>query len=401
MAKILVLGGAGAMASGTVRDLVAPYSSPAIGLITVADFAAERANKLVAELGDQRLRGVQLNVEDSGKLAALLQEHDLCINAVPTFAGHQMAIFEACLQARRTYVDYGGMGVFTVQQKKQHDAWKAAGVTAVLGLGADPGVSNMICKAVAERLDTIDRINLYWAATLVGEENPVLVPPYSVSTILGEYANPSMQFLDGSLKEVAPQSGKETLLLPEPWGRTEFMYTQHSEPLTVPFAEGIREKGIREFTWKLHLPHREHEAWTGLIKAGFGAFDQPIKIGNANITPAAFLEAVIARNIATNRHRIPAQQSHEIHLAIGHGTRKGKKTILNFAVIGHPHPSFDSYVDAGTSMGLSIGVQLLLSKERKAGVWGPEEYYDVSSFLAELQRRHFEVHENIDVKPAA
>jgi hypothetical protein len=109
----------------------------------------------------------------------------------------------------------------------------------------------------------------------------------------------------------------------------------------------------------------------------------------------------MARNIASNRHRIPVQQSHEIHLAIGHGTRKGKKTTLNFAVIGHPHPSFDGYVDAGTSMGLSIGVQLLLSKKCKAGVWGPEEYFDVPSFLGELQRRHFEVHENIDVEPVA
>src|SRR4029434_1702947 len=105
----------------------------------------------------------------------------------------------------------------------------------------------------AERLDTVDRINLYWAATLVGEENPVLVPPYSVSTFLGEYANPSMQFLDGSLTEVAPQSGKETLLLPEPWGRTEFMYTQHSEPLTVPFAARIREQAIRDCPSLRHL----------------------------------------------------------------------------------------------------------------------------------------------------
>ena len=58
-----------------------------------------------------------------------------------------------------------------------------------------------------------------------------------------------------------PLSGHETLVLPEPWGRTEFIFTQHSEPLTVPFSDGIRDKGIREFTWKLHLPAREHEAW--------------------------------------------------------------------------------------------------------------------------------------------
>ena len=47
-------------------------------------------------------------------------------------------------------------------------------------------------------------------------------------------------------------TGREMLDLPEPWGRSEFMYSPHSEQLTVPLADGIREKGIREFTWKLH-----------------------------------------------------------------------------------------------------------------------------------------------------
>ena len=175
------------------------------------------------------------------------------------------------------------------------------------------------------------------------------------------------------------------------------MYTQHSEPLTVPFAQGICDKGIREFTWKLHLPSREHEAWAGLVKAGFGAFSEPVDIGSKQITPVEFLEALIARNIAANRDRIPHQQCHELHLAIGHGTLGGKQTMLNCAVIGHPHPSYASYVDAGTSMGLSIGVQLLLSNVLKPGVWGPEEYFDVAPFLAELKRRHFEVHSNIEV----
>lgn len=59
-------------------------------------------------------------------------------------------------------------------------------------------------------------------------------------------------------------TGQETLDLEEPWGRCEFMDTPHSEQLTVPLADGIREKGIREFTWRLHLPRREQ------VKAGFG-----------------------------------------------------------------------------------------------------------------------------------
>jgi len=40
-------------------------------------------------------------------------------------------------------------------------------------------------------------------------------------------------------------SGRQVLDLPEPWGRTEFMHSPHSEPLTVPFAAGIADKLVR------------------------------------------------------------------------------------------------------------------------------------------------------------
>jgi saccharopine dehydrogenase-like NADP-dependent oxidoreductase len=341
---------------------------------------------------------VALDVRDREQLATLLQQADLCINAVPTLLGHQMAIFEACLAARKPYVDYGGLGVFTVEQKKRHAAWQQAGVAAVLGLGADPGISNMLCKAVAERLDRIDRINLYWAAENLAPESPVLVPPYSLRTVLAEYANPSQQFLDGKLTQMPPQSGQETLLLPAPWGRTEFMHTQHSEPLTVPFAEGIRDKGIREFTWKLRLPRREHEAWVALCKAGFGDFEEALEIGGAAIKPADFLDALIKRHIARNSRRIPEPQIHELHLAIGEGTRRGKPATLNCAVIGSPHPAHAGYSDPGTSMGLSIGVKLMLEMPITPGVWGPEEYFPVAPFFEELRQRHFTVAEDIAVE---
>ncbi|MGH6930920.1 MAG: saccharopine dehydrogenase family protein [Dongiaceae bacterium] len=398
--KILVVGGAGAMASGTVRDLVSPLHG-GITEVVIADLSVERCQALVRQIGDPRLKPVGLDVRDRGQLMALLQACDLCINAVPTLSGHQMTIFEACLAARRLYVDYGGLGVFTVEQKKRHAAWRSAGVAAVLGLGADPGISNMLCKAVAERLDRIDRINLYWAAKNFAPESPVLVPPYNLRTVLAEYANPSQQFFDGRLVEVPPQSGKETLLLPAPWGRTEFMHTQHSEPLTVPFAEGIRDKGIREFTWKLHLPAREHEAWVGLCKAGFGKFEDALDIDGVAIRPADYLDALIKRNIARKGKLIPEPRIHELHLAIGEGTRNGQPARLNCAVIGSPHPAHAGYSDPGTAMGLAIGVKLMGAAPVKPGVWGPEEYFPVASFLDELRKRHFEVRADIAVENPA
>ena len=388
--RILIVGGAGLMSAGTARDLLSDLSA-GVTKIVAADANAERLQAMKQGLVDSRLETRVFDVNDRAALMGLLAECDLCINGVPTFAGFQMAIFEACLEAKRVYVDYGGMGVYTVKQKAQHEVWKKAGITAVVGLGADPGMSNIICRAVADRLDSIEKINLYWAPTKVGPDSPVLVPPYSVSTILAEYANPSQQFLDGRLQEVPAQAGAETLDLPQPWGRTTFIHSQHSEPLTVPFSEGIAEKGIREFTWKLSLPTRDHESWVGLVKAGFDAENEPITVRGVTVRPLDVLRAVIDRNMRKNKNRIPVQESHEIHLAIGHGTRDGKPCTVTCRVIGHPHPLYDNYVDAGTSMNMSIGVQQIMKKSLRPGVWAAEEYFEADAFFAELRKRHFEI----------
>ena len=323
---------------------------------------------LATELGDPRIELFDFDASDPARIAAAIAGADICINAVPTLAGHQMQIFEAALNARVPYVDLGGLGRYTVKQIAWHDRFRDAGVTAVVGVGADPGMSNVLCRAVADELDEVDRINLYWAAELVGPENPVLVPPYSVSTVLAEYARPSTQFIDGRHVECGPMQGREVLDLPEPWGRCEFMYSPHSEQLTVPLAEGIRDKGIREFTWKLHLPHREHEAWVGLVKAGFGAFDEPVAVDGVQINPLAMLTAIISRNIERNRERIPSQESHEIHFAIGRGRSKGYAATISCEAIVRPDPLYAGYVDAATSMNASIAAQLILAGPRKTGV---------------------------------
>ena len=391
MTTITVLGGAGLMGSGVIRDLISDRAICDITSIRVCDMDADVIGRFIAELSDSRLVSHPLNVKDSIQLKVALDGADLCINSVPTLAGLQMTIFEAALDAHVPYIDLGGLGVYTVKQKEWHERFVVAGVTAVLSTGADPGMSNVLCRAVANELDSIDKINLYWAATVVGPENPVLIPPYSVSTVLAEYAYPSTQFFDGKHIECEPMTGIEFLELPEPWGRTEFMYSPHSEQLTVPLAKGIKEKGIQEFTWKLHLPHREHEAWIGLVKAGFGDFDDPVEINGVQVKPLDVLNATINRNIERNTDKIPDQEGHEIHLAIGRGKKGGVETEVHCEVRVHPDPMYTPYVDAATSMNVSIAAQLLLNTDPMPGVWAPEEFFEINSYFEELRRRNFNV----------
>jgi hypothetical protein len=48
-----------------------------------------------------------------------------------------------------------------------------------------------------------------------------------------------------------------------------------------------------------------------------------------------------------------------------------------------------NYVDAATLMNASIAAQLLLAKPMRPGVFAPEKYFDVASYLPGLAKRNF------------
>jgi len=388
--KIVVLGGAGKMGTGIVRDLVSKESKN-IEKVVVADVSIEGANKLVEELKDKRLEVAHLDITDKLKTIDLLKKVDVAVNSVPTFLGYQMDIFHYCLEAKCPYLDLGAMGIYTPRQKEEHETWAKEGVAAILGMGAAPGTSNLLCKAVAKELDEINKINLYAGGNLIGPESPVHVPSYNILTILGEYVHNSKQFIDGKLVERPPQSGEQTLVVEEPFGEMKFIHTQHSEVTTVPFAKGIRDKGIKEFTWRLHLSDAEHEVMKSLVKVGFGDFDQPLKIKGIEMLPGEFLQALIERNIEKNKDRIPEQTGYGIEFAIGEGKKDGRKTKATCTLYTYPDPFFDGHNSPGTSMSASIGAQILGGGEIPPGVWGPEECIDVKEFFVELEKRHFRI----------
>jgi len=128
---ITLLGGAGFMGAGIVRDLVSDRTIVDITRIRVCDAAREKMEALKQELGDPRLELVDLNVTDPPALNAAIAGADICINCVPTLLGFQMTIFEVALAAKVPYIDLGGLGTFTVKQLAEHERFKAAGVTAV------------------------------------------------------------------------------------------------------------------------------------------------------------------------------------------------------------------------------------------------------------------------------
>jgi saccharopine dehydrogenase-like NADP-dependent oxidoreductase len=146
---------------------------------------------------------------------------------------------------------------------------------------------------------------------------------------------------------------------------------------------------------------REHDGWVALVKAGFGNFAEPIHVNGTTVIPGDVLAAVMRRNVERHLRDVPDAESFDVTFAIGSGERGGKPTTTACAVLGAPNALYMGYLDAATSMGLSIGVQLLADTPPAPGVWAPEEVYRPEDFLRELELRHFRVVRDFAVRRAA
>src|SRR6266849_8165031 len=135
---IIVLGGAGAMGRIAVRTL-AEYAD--IDQITIADYNEERAREVAASLQSSNIVVKQIDVNDEERLRALLRGADVVLNAVEYV--FNLPVLKACIQEKVHYADLGGLFHMTRKLMNMSAEAEAAGITAILGIGGTPGITNM------------------------------------------------------------------------------------------------------------------------------------------------------------------------------------------------------------------------------------------------------------------
>src|SRR5918994_4266212 len=179
----------------------------------VADYDRERAERTVASArgrrpGEERFSAAQVDASDADAVAALAREVGAThvFNAVdPRFV---MPIFTGALAADADYLDmamslsvrypdapYEKVGVkLGDEQFAQAPAWEAAGRLALLGIGVEPGLSDVFARYAADELfDHIDELGTRDGANLVirdDQGNEVFAPGFSMWTIIEECLNP-------------------------------------------------------------------------------------------------------------------------------------------------------------------------------------------------------------------
>ncbi len=283
--KIVVLGGAGLMGPGIVQDLA---NIPQVSQITVADLDAAGAQRVVEQVPESNLEAVAVDVREPAVVERVLRDADACVNAVQYY--FNLDVMQACLRTRTPYVDLGGLFYVTRKQLALTPAFTEAGVTAILGLGSSPGVSNVAAACAVEALDRIESIHLYNATDTV-EEDP-LGQTYSLRTILDEIIQEPVVFQDGAFTTVEPLSGQELFPFQPPVGLRKVHHSLHSELATLPLTyAGL---GVRDVFFKIAFFGYSEEALRQLkllADLGLGS-DAPLQVGDGAIRPRDVLVAL-------------------------------------------------------------------------------------------------------------
>ncbi|MFJ9663409.1 saccharopine dehydrogenase family protein [Streptomyces sp. NPDC101219] len=245
--RVLLVGAGGV---GTAITRVAARR-PFFERMVVADYDPARAEAAVAALGESadRFHAERVDAGDQAQVAGLLREHgcDVLLNATdPRFV---MPLFRAALDARATYVDMA-MSLSRPHPERPHEEcgvklgdeqfalaadWERAGALALVGMGVEPGLSDVFARYAADELfDRIDEIGVRDGADLT-VDGYEFAPSFNIWTTIEECLNPPVVHEAGrGWFTTEPFSEPEVFDFPEGIGPVECVNVEHEEVLLIP-----------------------------------------------------------------------------------------------------------------------------------------------------------------------
>jgi len=375
--RIAVLG-AGAMGGAAARLLARRGDLD----LLILDSDATRAERVASEC-DEGARAAHADIT-STSLAEALRDVDAVAACIPYRLNLQ--VMEACLAAGAHYADLGGLFHTTLRQLELSPRFEAAGLSAVLGIGSAPGITNVLARAGADRLDagsvrSIDCLN--GAVDLSG----TFGVPYSAATIIDEFTLPAMIFEDGALKEVPAASGAMRHRFPDPIGEQEAFYTLHSEPATLPRTI----EGVRDVRWRLALPSVLAQGFRLLVDLGL-TNEEPVQTTAGPVSSREILLQALGRLPVPDG---PPQDVEAVDVVV-RGTRDGRPGTFTGTTIFRPSPEGIAAGTLGTALPIGISARWQAEGRVRPGVQPPETAFDADEFLRELSGGGVEVRTRLE-----
>ena len=369
MAKLVVLGGSGAVGSVAVKTL-APLDN--FSEIIAADLNPARAAEIASAAGP-RVKAVKLDVLDEKSLRTLIRGADVVLNCTGPFFKFVKPILRAALAEKINYVDICDDVDVTLEILEWDAEAKQAGISALIGMGSSPGATNLLAAMAANTLlDETDSIDIFHAH---GGE------PFEGEGVIGHRFHCMSidipMFLDGEMKYVKyfEPDGialRETFDFPV-LGPVPLYPYPHPEQVTMP-----RFIKCRQVTNKGSvLPNQYYELTRDLCGLGLGS-KEPVKVKGQPVVPQEFATAFIIQERSRILKALNFGSQRGCVSVIVKGRKDGKARAFRFHLV-----SQSQALGEGTGIPAAIGAIIMLEgKVTCKGVMPPEGMCKPLDFLA-------------------
>ncbi len=275
----------GAGAVGTVSALKFVQDATLEQLV-VADAVSARASLLADRLKDSRVTALGLDARDRDAIASTIRATGTTLVLNAALPATNLQVMRACLDAGCDYIDLASGGTDADGIPKLDDQFaldaefRAAGRLALLGMGADPGTTNVYAAYAAKHLlDVVTELRVRDGDNSVCQGHDGFVAAFSPWVFIDECLCKAVSWRDGRFHLEDPLTGFEPFEFPQ-LGVHEIYYVDHEESQTLPrfFPQA------RVVDFKLCMDEVTVETLRVMKRLGLSRKDR-VRVGEASVSP--------------------------------------------------------------------------------------------------------------------
>ncbi|MFZ7946677.1 SDR family NAD(P)-dependent oxidoreductase [Neobacillus sp. 19] len=373
MNKVVVLGATGTIGKVIVKDLVESNVE-----VIAADLELNKLEEL-KKWTNHRISIIPLNIKDEEKTKDVLRQGNVCVNA--TNYVFNIDVMKAAAAVGVNVLDLGGLFKRTKEQLKLDNEMKAADILSIVGMGSDPGTSNVFSRYGVEMLDAAEEIHIRYGSTTSGATFA-----FAIDTIIDEAAKNALVVRDGKLLEIPPLADEEYTAFHEEIGVQKTYSIIHSELATLP----VSFPSVQQITYKDTWDPATIEKLKILDSLGL-LETEPVEIAGNSVVPRRQTVSLLQTVLSAKEE---PQWGKDALLVEVKGMKDGNKASVKLELVTDYQEDWGvSATQYATAIPASIVAQMLLKGEvTEKGVKPPEQCIDPEKFLSYLKQKNVELY---------
>lgn len=360
---------------------------PKVDELVLADKDIGAAESLARKLKRGKTAVQKVDATNPSQLKRVLRGCDLVVTSVPSEMN--LRLLEMAVSQGVDYTDLTVPLELIPRLEEMDKVCSNAGITALTGVGSDPGISDVFAVRATDKLDEVREIHIRDADNAVSEEHEVFTL-WSPRDMLEEVTMKAAVYEDGEIKWLPPLHEKEHYRFPDPIGRHPVYNTTHEE--TFLLSKYI--EGVKRVDFKIVVQDNLAKLANTLRKINMHSL-APVTVNGFDVKPLDVVAECMPRPVDL----VGKIQGSSCVLVEVVGSRSGERTaVRTWTALTHDQ-AFKRYGTSATGYmvgsGAAAGAELILSGDLKeSGLFAPERF-PTGKYIENVCSKGLEVRQEI------